>query len=193
MYVSLAKATRDYKKLEVALDKNEVTPSKAARVLSVIELENEQEWVLKASRLSKAQLEKEVARLNPKKVRGERSEYLTPDVIELKIPVKEEVYKLLVRAQDLLSDSKGQAATMEEVFEHLAHEYLKKRDPLKKAKRRAEKRGFNDSASSPAQDQWGHRFPIPSEVIHQVHLRDERRCQHRYPSGEQCQSTGLTH
>ena len=193
MYVNLAKALKKYKKMEEALNQNKLTPSKAARVLSVINLENEQEWVTKASTLPKSQLEKEVVRLNPKKVRGERSEYLTSDTIEMKTPVSEEVYKMLVKAQDLLSSSKGKAVTMEEVFAHLAQEYLRKQDPLEKAQRQAAKKELNSAASYPALDSWGQRLPIPAEIAHQVHLRDQRKCQYHYPSGESCKSTRWLH
>ncbi|MCB0392079.1 MAG: hypothetical protein KDD58_12360 [Bdellovibrionales bacterium] len=139
MYVNLSKATRKYKKLALALNNGTVTPSKAARVLSVINEENEQTWIIKASTLPKAKLEKEIVRLNPKKVRGERSEYLTADIIEMKIPVSEEVYKMLVKVQDLLSSAKAEAVTMEEVFLCLGKEYLKKHDPVHKAERYAKK------------------------------------------------------
>lgn len=135
MYMSLAKSLRKYHKLNRALNNKTVTPSKAARVLAVMNIENEEEWILKAATLPKSQLEKEVVRLNPKKVRGERSEYLTSDVIEMKIPVSEDVYKQLIRVQDLLSDSQGKAMTMEEVFSHLVKDYLQRKDPVQKAQR----------------------------------------------------------
>ena len=103
MYGHLATSTRKLKKLKEALEESVITPSKAARTLSVINEDNEEEWIQKAAFLSKHQLEKEVVKLNPKKVKGERSEYLTSDVIDMKTPISEEVYKQLVRVQDLLS------------------------------------------------------------------------------------------
>lgn len=193
MYVSLAKATRKYKKLEKALNDNTLTPSKAARVLSVINIKNEQEWITKASTLPKAQLEKEIVKLNPKKVCGEHSRYLTTEVIEMRTPVSEEVYKMLVRVQDLLSNAKGKAVTMEEVFATLASDYLEKNDPLQKAQRQAQKRAFNSGVSYPAKDVFGQRLAIPQEIAHQVHLRDQGQCQHHYPSGERCLSTRWLH
>ncbi|MCB0389813.1 MAG: HNH endonuclease, partial [Bdellovibrionales bacterium] len=74
------------------------------------------------------------------KLRGERSEYLTADVIDMKTPVSEEVYKMLVQVQDLLSTAKGKAVTMEEVFKSLAAEYLEKHDPVRKAERITKKK-----------------------------------------------------
>ncbi len=247
MYVSLSKATRKYKKLELALSAKKLTASKATRVLSVMTLDNQQDWITKAMTLPKSQLEKEVVRLNPKKARGERFEYLTSEVIEMKTPVSEGVYKMLIRAQDLLSESLGRSASMEEVFAHLVKEFLHKKDPVERANRQVEKKarmmrvkgklqenlkelknrdaGSNDLISNlknfvvdlpkeafedfpagvsvnlpdetfesfPSRNQWGQRLPIPRKVIHGVHLRDQKRCRHHYPSGERCKSTRWLH
>ncbi|USN48327.1 MAG: HNH endonuclease [Pseudobdellovibrionaceae bacterium] len=193
MYVGLAKATRQYKKLESALVNQRVTPSKAARILSVITTDNEQEWVLKAASLPKTQLEKEVAKINPKKVPGERSHYLTSNVIEMKTPVSEDVYKKLVQVQDLLSSSTGLAVSLETVFEKMADLFLQKNDPVEKAKRRQDKGKLSIQTSYPAITAMGDRLPIPKEIEHQVNLRDQRQCQHRYPSGEKCKSRRWLH
>ncbi|MCB0341610.1 MAG: HNH endonuclease [Pseudobdellovibrionaceae bacterium] len=186
MYVGLAKATRKYSMLESALVEKRVTPSKAARVLFVIPADSEQQWVLKAAALPKAELEKEVAKINPKKVPGERSHYLTSDVIEMNTPVSEDVYKKLVRVQDLISSSTGQAESMETVFEKMADLFLQKNDPVEMAKRRQHIAGLSPQISRPAISANGDRLAIPKEIEHQVNLRDQRQCQHRYPSGQKC-------
>lgn len=271
MYVRLAKVSRKYKKLNKALIDRKVTPSKAARVLVVMNTENEEEWIKKASTLPKSQLEKEVARLNPKKVRGERSEYLTSDVIEMKTPVSEEVYKMLIKVQDLLSSAKGKAVSMEGVFSQLANDYLERKDPVQKARRKLQRtqrgtkitvqleksakivrnkpemlrsstplrerwnfeqtnlqdnfensksqcteipptnsqntdmpetksqgfilpnRNSGKDLSTPAKNSKGVRLPIPAEILHRVHLRDQGQCQHHYPSGGRCKSTRWLH
>ena len=239
MYGSLAKATKELKSLGQALDEGRINPSKAARVLSVINKDNEEEWIQKAITLPKSQLEKEVVKLNPKKVKGERSEYLTEDVIDLKTPVSESIYKQLVRVQDLMSQSEGRAVSMEEVFEGLTNSYLKKKDPLLKAERFRDRelkkqkkevphgptrksgsaksvndgelksenlsvKGLRDDSSEAvlskeievsfaAKNAFGLRRAIPGEVEHHVHLRDQRECQHEYPSGEKCREKRWIH
>jgi 5-methylcytosine-specific restriction endonuclease McrA len=64
-------------------------------------------------------------------------------------------FSAIRRAQELISNRFGRAATLDETFAFLAEEYVEQHDPVKKAERARN----------------------PSKVIHQVHLRDQQRCQ----------------
>jgi len=108
------------------------------------------------------------------------------------------------RAQDLTSQKTKKPVSLEETLSEILEVYLQKLDPVEKAKRNLKaqnKEGslaINDaSASVPgthslAQNlnkrrQHGQRY-IPSQIKHQVNLRDKRQCAHTSEDGQKCEN-----
>jgi len=155
----------------------------------------------KASELSKRELEKEVVKIRPLSAVVEKVSYVTESRVELKIGLSEKDMMDLRRAQDLLSQSRGNSASVEEVLIEMTKLYLKCKDPVMKAKRVLVKKGLS-SEPVPGQVQEQNqgqarnqhqksiyrnkRTPIPAAILHQVNLRDQRQCGYLNSQGEKC-------
>ncbi len=153
--------------------------SKARKVLSVIENDPEN-WTKLAVNLSSRQLEKAVARENPRAATFERATYTSGNRLELILGVSEELLLKLRRTQDLVSRSQGRSVSLEETLAALTDLYLHQKDPETKAKRVIAKKGHRPSSAgncSREQPVAPMRTPVPIHILHQVRLRDRNRCQ----------------
>ncbi len=136
MYISVSRKSKNLPALQSALESGEVTVSKASRVVSVINCDNAQYWLDLTKESTKHEVEKEVAKVNPKAICPEKARYLTDTTIELQVAVSEEVFKLLKRAQEILAQKHKKPVSLEGVIKTLSENYLEKQDPLKREKRR---------------------------------------------------------
>jgi hypothetical protein len=82
--------------------------------------------------------------------------------------------KKLRRVQDLLSQKRRMAASLENSLEELLEFYLERNDPLEKAKRNLPK---NLPGPGPGQNGTGRR-PLTAQTKHQINLRDQGQCTH---------------
>lgn len=123
-FILIARKSREVPALKEAIHNGNLSVSKARRIASVINQENQQTWLQAAQVLSRTQLEKEVARENPKAATQESSRYVTAERLELKLGVSEELMKKLRRIQDLESQRTQKASSLEESLEALAELYL---------------------------------------------------------------------
>jgi hypothetical protein len=96
----------------------------------------------------------------------------------------------LRRAQDLLSQMRKCSVTLEETLSVIMEEFVGRHDPVARAKRQQVKKG-NPTASvkTPVSRQAGPREPIQAHILHQVNLRDQRRCTHTNSRGKKCNQT----
>ncbi len=153
MYITVSRKSKKLPCLQKALESGEVTVSKVNRVVSVINNENEQYWLDLTKTLSKREIEKEVAKINPRAVTPEKTRYLNDTTIELQIPVSEEVFNLLKRAQEILVQKAQRPVSLEEVIRITSQSYLEKADPIKREVRRQRKiqaKGVADKNQSDA-------------------------------------------
>ncbi len=176
---AVARKSREVPELQEGLEKGRFTLAKAARIACVITPENKHEWLEKAEQLTKAMLEKEIAKANPKMAVHERATYVAEDRLKLELGVDEATMELLRRAQDLLSSKKQAAASFEDTLHASLLAYLEKHDPLEKAKR--QRKSKPDTSD------------IPASEVHAVNLRDKGQCQARNPDGSLCLSRRWTH
>jgi 5-methylcytosine-specific restriction endonuclease McrA len=100
------------------------------------------------------------------------------------------------RAQDRVSESKGRPVSLEETLGVLLEEYLKRRDPVERAKRSAIRRGNlgrekSESPSPESSRSDARREPIPSSLRHSVNLRDGGKCAFTR-DGRRCGSSRFT-
>jgi hypothetical protein len=134
-FIQVARAAREVPALKTAIQSGLLTVSKAKRIAPVITPENQNDWLAKAQTLSKAGLEKEIARANPGFAVTERSRYVTAERLELMLGVSEDLFEKLKRVQDLVSQKAQNAASLEAALAEMAELYLEKNDPERKATR----------------------------------------------------------
>lgn len=125
-----------------AISSGVLNVSKARRVLSVINSDNQAEWISKAATLSQKQLEREIVRVHPSEIVRDRVKALTPEFSEFKCSIPVEVEALIKRVQDLESQRLGRAVNLSHTLKVGLDAYLQKNDPLILAKRQLEKGKF---------------------------------------------------
>ncbi|MBK9295160.1 MAG: HNH endonuclease [Oligoflexia bacterium] len=147
--------------------------------------------------LPKAKLEKEIAKVLPEKAVQERTSYVSPERIKLTVGLSERAHELLKRVQDLECQRRRASINFEQTIEAALELYIKKLDPVEKAKARfeSEVKTTDAAASVP-----GHivglygftRVRLPQRLKHQIFLRDKGECQHRDQSGNKCHNSRWT-
>jgi hypothetical protein len=139
-YGSVALKSLKIPKLKEAIRAKELTVTKARRLCSVIDDKNQLKWLELGKRLSKKDLEREIAKTNPRESVPEQARFIASSLLELKLPISERAYEKLERARDLLQQKRQSKLNLDEVIEEIAADvFIQRTDPLEKAKR-AEKR-----------------------------------------------------
>ncbi len=144
--ITVARKARQVPELKARLQSGEMTLSNARRVATVLTPQNQDEWIAKATELSGRQLEKEIVKLRPQEATPERASYVSSGRVKLEVGLSEEEMLRLRRVQDLESQAQRKAVSLEEVIAALNSEYLRRHDPVEKAKRHRVRR------ASPAGD-----------------------------------------
>ncbi len=188
--VTVAKKSREIPALRDEIASGSISISKARKITPVLKAENQSEWLDRARTLTSRQLEKEVARENPRAAAPERVRYVSGKRVEMSVGMDEARVLRLRRAQDRVSQARGRAVSLEETMDELVDFYLKHKDPLEKAKRVVAKKGSNVTVakrtgsvkSVPGQK----RASVPAAIEHEVRLRDHDRCQFRRADGAVC-------
>jgi HNH endonuclease len=216
--ITIARKSQEVPELKLQIDAGTISISNARRVAAVLTSHDPQgnsEWLKKAGELSNRQLEKEIVKSCPQKAAVERASYVTPERIKLEIGLSEREMLRLRRVQDLLSQSKRRAVSLEETVQTLTAEFIHKHDPIEKAKRHRVRNAAEVTLSTKesarerveSSDESGAGFvqlpsevvgelvtlrvglsrePIPAALLHQVSLRDCRRCTASLPDGTRC-------
>ncbi len=197
-FILVARKALGLSKMQEALKSGELSLSKAKRISAVISKENEGHWVRLAKDLTQRSLERAVAKVNPKAGVEEGMRFISENILEFRAAIGAETEKLIKRAQDLLSQSEGRAASFEETLRAIAQCYLEKKDPVIKAQRVLRRRILSQRSlnrikaqklirieraksrlDAPKNKTRGLSFrkPIPVTLKHQVYLRDRGQCQ----------------
>ncbi len=161
IFINVARKTRELPALREEIKKGHITVSKARRMTSVINNQNQDHWLKLAKSCSKAQLEKEVARVQPKQAVLTRTKYVAAELeikekaviktleqevrIQLQVGVSEELMLKLRRVQDILSQKRRKPVDLEGALEVITEIYLPKEDPVKKAQRQKMRGQLNDT------------------------------------------------
>jgi len=129
-FISVARKAAQFPVLQKAIIAGEISVSKAVRIASVLNDNNQEEWVELAKTRSKREVEKAVATVNPKLVQASRVRYLDANYLELQLPISEEIYAKLERVRELVAQANSQPASLEETLDAALDFFLKKKDPL---------------------------------------------------------------
>ena len=205
-FITVSRRATEVPELKKAIDQGVLTVSKAKRITSVIRPDNQQAWIRKASSLSQKDLEREVVKENPKQAVHEGLRPVARDRIELKVGISTQLETQIKRVQDILSQNKNRAVSLEETMEEMTRLFLEKKDPIVKAQRISQKKISRTKESKPT---GAHRKisqqkilistqesaqsselvsvrvvnsasnrsrAIPAHIRHQVQLRDQGKC-----------------
>jgi 5-methylcytosine-specific restriction protein A len=177
--ITVARKCIEVPELKAKLQAGEITLTNARRVVSVLTSENKSEWLLKAERLSQRELEKEIVRVHPKEATKERASYVTSDRVRLELGLSEQQMLRLRRVQDLLSQSKRRPVSLEEAMQALISEFLKRHDPVEKAKRHQVRKGSSvekaTASEKPRSDQVPNGFQAPPLVARREEVEEKER------------------
>jgi len=213
--IAVMRKTKEIPALKDQIQKGNITLSNARKITSVLTNENQIEWLQKASDLTQRQLEKEIVKIRPMSAVVERASYVTEKRVKLEFGLSEKDMMQLRRAQDLVSQSQSKHSSLEETIITMSEFYLKHKDPVIKAKRIYVKKGLqslNQKSTEPVSIQVEKnpppntslmdnglilesphkREPIPASILHQVNLRDQRKCMHVGSHGIKCNQTRWT-
>lgn len=143
-----------------AVVNGEIHISNAKVICSVITPENHKDWIAKAAKLTKSNLEKEV------------SQNGGPDKKKLTLDLPLETVEKLNRARDVASTKAAEFLSFEKTIDQALDLFLYKHDPVEKAQRSSE--CPQDPSSETA-------------VKHARNMRDLCRCVFIYEDGTQCE------
>jgi 5-methylcytosine-specific restriction endonuclease McrA len=184
VFITVARKAYEVPELKAEIRTGNITLSNARRILPVLTSENKGEWLQRAQNLTQRQLEKEVVKIRPLEATRERVHYVTKDRVKLEMGFFETDMLTLRKIQDLICQKAQRAVSLEEAICIIAKDYLQRNDPVSKARRQIVRR--SDLHASRPVIFTKDRVPISKIILHQVHLRDQRRCTHINPDGARC-------
>lgn len=133
--INVARKAVQIPALKTEIQAGNLSVCKARKIVPVLTLQNQAEWIEKAKTLPTRKLEKEIARVAPQAAVPDRMRYVTESRIALTVALDEKTMGAIKRTQDLESQKQNRPVTLEETFATLSTFYLEKNDPLEKAKR----------------------------------------------------------
>lgn len=142
----------------------------------MISPQNKEEWIEKASSLSKAEIEREVVKTNPKAVKADRIIPINASQSESRGVLSEEARKILERVKELEASRTSKNCDLDLAIIAMGHLYLQKNAPIEKATR-AKRVPQNTVVDCPqGQSAVKKTRTIPAKITHQVNLRDQGKC-----------------
>jgi hypothetical protein len=151
--IAIVRKSKVIPELKEAIREGVLTVNKARKIAPVLTLENKAEWLELATTQTSKQIEKAVARENPKLAVQESLKYKTAERLELKLGVSEEWVDALTKVKDLVSQQTSSNASTEESLLVAMTSFIERYDPVERAKR-AKRRAFAKT-SSEAPDEVG--------------------------------------
>ncbi len=148
-FINVARKTKEVPELKRTIERGELTVCKAKKITSIINNSNQKHWLDLARSESQRKIEREVALAQPHKSISDRSTYVSSSLevvekvqikssspkLKLELGVSEKLMLKLRRAQNLTSQKHRKSVSLETTLEAMVSEFLKKNDPLERAKR----------------------------------------------------------
>lgn len=190
-FTSVARKSNQHQELATVLQTGELSVSKAARIVSVIDDRNASALIKFARENSSRRIEREVRRINPKAAEPQKISPLAEKLDLLHCPIDSETAELIRRAQALISQRKGGHQDLSQTIHQVFQDFVERHDPVKKAERvkarivlKVPEQSAETQVSARAENRTG--TPLNAAQIHQVNLRDERRCRQLIENGKRC-------
>jgi 5-methylcytosine-specific restriction endonuclease McrA len=189
-FISVARRAKELPLLQTVIDRQELSVSKASRVVSSLKLENTKELVEFAKNHTLREIDFKIAEQNPQKARNEKISPISEDQEEVRVVISKATLEKLKRAESLEAQ-KGKQLKLNEVIDTVLDVYLKHQDPVKKAERaqtgilKANPRNRPQSSEKQSSN-LNTRQPLTAAQKHAVFKRDQGKCTHVDLSGKRC-------
>lgn len=141
IFSSVAKKCNQCGPLRRAIQEQVLSVSKAARMVSTITSSNAIEFVEFAKTHTSRQIDKEAARLNPKRKERDKVTPISEAWVKLTCNLSPDVLALLERSQSVASTLSGLPADIIDTLRAALGEFLKRHDPVAKAERATVRKG----------------------------------------------------
>ncbi|MBI2604607.1 MAG: HNH endonuclease [Deltaproteobacteria bacterium] len=125
--------------LKTEIQAGNLSVCKARKIVPVLNVQNQAEWIEKVKKLPTRMLEREIAKVAPTAAFPERVRYATENRLNVSLSVDEKTMQAIRRVQDLECQRQGRPVTLEEALAAMSACYIEKNDPVEKAKRAAAK------------------------------------------------------
>ena len=192
-FISVARKAQEVPELKEAILTQQLSVAKASRLVSAISPENATNLVTFAQSHSTRETDFEVARIKPQEAQKERTKIVTEDQIRLERNISKETLKKLNRVESLMA-SQGNPS-FDQVLSEVLREYLKRHDPLEKAKRAlAKPKSIKKLCANRVSIKKSlKRTPLKAYEKHIVAAKDGGQCTHIDSSGKRCTNDRWLH
>ena len=192
VFVNVARKAKEFSRLNQALKDQSLAVSVAARITATLTPQNEKVLVEFATTHSKREVEREVARINPKAAGKNSVKQLSDEYVEVTITLRRPAFEKMQRSEEVHGLSR--AETLERVYE----QDLERNDPVRKAKRvlKAKKgdaaKSVEDKVKPIASIEQAPDFcpgrtgDLNAAETHAVNDRDEGQCTWTDSEGRRC-------
>jgi hypothetical protein len=160
-FLAVARKAREIPALLVAIRTEKFSVAKASRMVPALTLENGAELIAFAEANSTRELDREVARRNPKADAAESARPLSGERVALKFSISQQGEDNLRRVRVLLGKAQPKLPSLEKTLEVLVHEYLEKHDPVRRAQRAKAVEVTKDIAIAPKAEKL-RTFGVPN-------------------------------
>ncbi len=204
-FITVVRKSIDVPELACAIRGRKLSVSKARKICPVVTSENSEEWIALAKACTCRVIEKAVATAKPEVTKKESLKYVSGDSLDWTLTISEEFGELLKQTKDLMSQKEQRHVSSNEALLVLLKDYVRKNDPVEKAKRsvkRSERptRTAEVAVSASAPKRLAER-PVQRErtryrksvVEHAVNLRDGNQCTHVRAGGKRCEEKRWLH
>jgi len=183
--ITVARKARDLALLREAVLSQELTVSKAAKIVAVLDQDNATEMIAFAKTRTSREIEAEVAKRRHASGAKERLRNL---------PIPASLFEKLKRAQSVLATQRGQNVDQVAALEAALDEFLDRHDPVRRADRAMKrKQNAKTSAAEPTHSSREERKRKTAAEIHAVNARDRGRCQFVDTNGKCCENDRWLH
>lgn len=209
--IAVARKSAVVPSLRKAVAEGKVTPSKASRMVSILNAGNAVELIEFASTHTSQQIDCEIAKRNPKAAAKDRIKPLAEDLFQITVSFDKKTIEMYSRIQSLLAQ-KGKPCSLSDAIAAAPEYYLNVEDPIRRAERSVKRaqnpkpqanQASKESEASKADGELclnrvqkitiKRRIPTTAKQNHEVDLRDRGRCRHIDERGKRCDSDRYTH
>ena len=182
-FILVARKARSVPALAAALDGERLSVAKASRIASALDSGNAQSLIEFAATHTARETEREAAKLKPRARKRDSVREIDGEMVEIRILIPKDALADLERIR-ALEAQRGSDASLAGSVTAAAKVYLRKRDPVAKARRAKERRTFKVAPR---------RSLIKAESKHEVVARDGGRCAFVGAGGKRCDSDRWLH
>ena len=182
-FILVARKARSVPALAAALDGERLSVAKASRIASALDDSDARSLIDFAATHTARETEREAAKLKPGARKRDSVREVDGEMVEIRILIPKEALADLERIQ-ALEAQRGRDASLSASVIAAAKTYLRRRDPVPKARRAHERRTFKVAPR---------RAPIKAEAKHEAVARDGGRCAFVGAGGKRCDSDRWLH